>query len=108
MTKVCLSEEYNAKRGAEPSKTSHFRIDFSSFFHVFSEPPSRDHFWMVQAPVYTQKCDFGAIYDFPRAQKSTLKRHFQQKGLQQSKVFRTGRVLEPTWARFGAANGPRT
>ena len=39
-----ISEEYNAKRGSEPSKTSHFRIDFSSNFHVFSEPPSRGHF----------------------------------------------------------------
>ena len=49
-----ISEEDNAKRASEPSKTSHFRIDFSLSFHVFSEPPSRGHFWRVQAPVYTQ------------------------------------------------------
>ncbi len=42
--KCVISEEYNAKRGSEPSKTSDFRIVFSLNFHVFSEPPSRDHF----------------------------------------------------------------
>ena len=30
-----ISEEYNAKRGSEPSKTFHFRIDFSSNVRVF-------------------------------------------------------------------------
>ena len=49
-----ISEEYNAKRGSEPSKTSHFRLAFSSNFHVFSKTPSRGHFWRAQAPVYTQ------------------------------------------------------
>ena len=42
--KCVISEEYNAKRGSEPSKTFDFRIVFSLNFHVFSEPPSRDHF----------------------------------------------------------------
>ena len=44
LRKCEISEEYNAKRPSEPSKTSHFRIDFSSNFHVFSEPPPRGHF----------------------------------------------------------------
>ena len=65
-----ISEEYNAKRGSEPSKTSHFRVDFSLNVHVFSEPPSRDHFWRVQAPVYTQNCVFGPIFDFQGIPKS--------------------------------------
>ena len=56
-----ISEEYNAKRGSEPSKTFDFRIEFSIHFNVFSEPPSRDHFWKVQAPMYAQKSDFGPI-----------------------------------------------
>ena len=59
-----ISEEYNAKRGSEPSKTSHFRIDFSLNFHVFSEPPPRLHFLTVKVPVYNQKYDFGAIRDY--------------------------------------------
>ena len=42
--KCVISEEYNAKRGSGPSKTFDFRIVFSLNFHVFSEPPSRDHF----------------------------------------------------------------
>ena len=45
--KCVISEEYNAKRGSEPSKTFDFCIVFSLNFHVFSEPPSRDHFWRV-------------------------------------------------------------
>ena len=81
-----ISEEYNAKRGSEPSKTFDFRIVFSLNFHVFSEPPSRDHFWRVQAPIYAQTCDFGAILD-PGWVTKWREAH-----------------LEPTWAQFGAAN----
>ena len=33
-----ISEEYNAKRGSDPSKTADFRIDVSLIVHVFSEP----------------------------------------------------------------------
>ena len=36
--KCVISEEYNAKRGSEQSKTFDFRIDFSSNFYVFSKP----------------------------------------------------------------------
>ena len=62
--------------GSEPrlalysSLISHFRIDFSSNFHVFSEPPSRGHFGRVKVPTYTQKCDLGAILDPGGVQKS--------------------------------------
>ena len=65
-----ISEEYNAKRGSKPSKAVYLRIDFSSNFHVFSEPPSRGHFWKVRAAVYSHKCDFGPIFDFPAVHKS--------------------------------------
>ena len=70
MRKCVISEEYNAKRGSEPSKTFDFRFGFSLNFHVFSEPPSRSHFWRVQAPTYPQKCVFGPIFDFPGIRKS--------------------------------------
>ena len=67
--KCVISEEYNAKRGSEPSKTFDFCIDFSCNFHVFSEPPPRGHFSRVKVPVVPQKCDFGAIFDFPGPRK---------------------------------------
>ena len=93
-----ISEEYNAKRGSEPSKTFHFRIDFSSNFHVFSEPPSRGHFWRVQAPVYTQKCDFGAIFDFPGVAKATLETTFWPKNVTKNSArFPPDR----SWSRAG-------
>ena len=100
-----ISEEYNAKRGSEPSKTFHFRIDFSLNFHVFSEPPSWGHFWRVQAPVYTQKYDFGAIYDYPTAQKSALETTFSAK--------RAPKVEYPSWvgaswSRPGRDLAPKT
>ena len=66
-----ISEEYNAKRGSEPSKTFHFRIVFSSNFHVFSEPPPGGHFSRVKVRVVPQTCDFGAICDFPGCRKWT-------------------------------------
>ena len=99
-----ISEEYNAKRGSEPSKTFHFRIDFSSNFHVFSEPPSRGHFWRVQAPVYTQKCDFGAIYDFSRVQKSTLETTLSAKRAAKSE---SSEVRGPSWSRPGCDLAPK-
>ena len=71
--KCKISEEYNAKRGSEPSKTFDFRIDFSCNFHVFSEPHPRGHFSRVKVPVYNQKYDFGAIHDFPGGRKWTHK-----------------------------------
>ena len=100
-----ISEEYNAKRGSEPSKTSHFRIDFSLNFHVFSKTPSRGHFWRAQAPVYTQKYDFGAIYDFPRVPKLALGTTFSTnkapKGL-------PGNPGEASWNRPGRDLAPKT
>ena len=44
LRKCEIREEYNAKRASEPSKTSHSRIDLFIIFHVFSDPPPRDHF----------------------------------------------------------------
>ena len=52
--KCVISEEYNAKRGSEPSKTSDFHIVFSLNFHVFSEPPLREHFCCVRVPTCAQ------------------------------------------------------
>ena len=46
-----ISEEYNAKRGSEPSKNTHFGIDISWIFHVFSQPPSKGHFSRNPAPI---------------------------------------------------------
>ena len=100
-----ISEEYNAKRGSEPSKTSHFRVDFSSFFHLFSEPPSWGHFWRAQAPVYIQKYDLGAICDFSRGQKSTLGTTFSTNKAPKS---HEAVVPEASWNRPGCELAPKT
>ena len=42
--KCKISEEYNAKRGSEPSKIMDFGIDFSFNFHVFPNPSKRAFF----------------------------------------------------------------
>ena len=44
LRKCEISEEYNAKRASEPSKTFHFGIDVSSHFRCFSEPSPRANF----------------------------------------------------------------
>ena len=67
-----ISEEYNAKRGSDPSKTFDIRIDCSSNFHVFSEPPPRVHFWRARVPSKAQKCDFGAILGSRGIPKSAI------------------------------------
>ena len=74
-----ISEEYNAKRGSEPSKTFDFGIDFSYKFFVFSNPPPRGRFSTVKVPGYTQKGDFGAIRDFPGRRKRFLGAAFLSK-----------------------------
>ena len=50
LRKYEINEEYNAKRGSEPSKTLDCCIDFSLNFCVFSKPPSRAHFWRSKRP----------------------------------------------------------
>ena len=84
--------------GSRPSKTIDFPIGCSLNFRVFSEPPSRGHFWRVKVSVYTQKYDLGAIFDFQRVTKSTF-------GITSStKTSKSGSSF--SWAeRFGAVRG---
>ena len=51
MAKVIISEEYNAKRGSEPSKSINFYIDFSSNFHVFPNPHTRQSQYVRWGPL---------------------------------------------------------
>ena len=104
-----ISEEYNAKRGSEPSKTFDFRIDFGLNFNVFSELTPSHHFSRVKAPVYAHKYDFGPIFDFPGVPKTTLGPQFSTQQAPKGAVpFLALSTLEPTWARCGAENAPRT
>ena len=104
-----ISEEYNAKRGSEPSKTIDFCIDLSWIFHVFFQTTLQRPSLEVQAPVYTQKCDFGTIYDFLGVQQSTLGTTFPSpKSPFELPGESRGTLLEPTRARFGVENAPRT
>ena len=59
-------------------------------FSIFSQTPPGDHFWRVQAPVYTQKCDFGAILGFRGEQNRPLGRPFRPKKLQRGMVPNPG------------------
>ena len=63
-------------------------------------------------PVYPHKCDFGTIFDFQGSQNLPLERPFRPKNQPLSYPARVGivarSVLEPTWARPAAQNGPRT
>ena len=104
-----ISEEYNAKRGSEPSKTFDFGIDFSFNFHDFSEPPPRGHFSRVKVPVYAHKYDFGPIFDCPGVPETARGAAFSAHETPKGGVPHFARsVLEPTWAQFGAENDPRT
>ena len=100
-----ISEEYNAKRGSEPSKTFDFRIDVSLKFDVFSELTPRHNFSRVKVPVYAHKYDFGPTFAFPATPKTTLGATFSVQQAPNGGVpFLALSTLEPTWVRFGAEN----
>ena len=102
-----ISEEYNAKRGSEPSKTFDCRIGFSLIVNVFSEFPLGEHFWRITLPTYAQKYDFGTILD-PRASKNThLNNTFDPAGSKWCNPLIEGSTQIPTWSRLGAENAPR-
>ncbi len=92
-----ISKGYNAKPGSEPSKNVDFCIDLSFNFHIFSNPPSRGHFWRVQAPIQARK--FGLWKHFGSKHSGTfvLKVCMQPwaRRLPVSLVFAPGRRLQP-------------
>ena len=53
-----ISEEYNAKRASEPSKTFDFRIDFSSTFVVFSKHLPKRCFSAFKPPEGAKKSPY--------------------------------------------------
>ena len=103
--KCKISEEYNAKRGSEPSKFIDFRIDFSSKFHAFSKPPSGDHFQRVQVPTDAQKRDIGPIFALPGVPKSTHGATFSVKKVD---LFADTVFRERPWSRPGRDLAPKT
>ena len=76
-----ISEEYNAKRGSEPTKTLAFRIDVSLSFHVFCDPSLGEHFWRVKVPTYAKKMQFWSNFGSMGVQKHALELHFWPRGL---------------------------
>ena len=84
-----MTKEHNAKRGTEPSNTSHARIVFRQIFIVLPTPfqkPCLDG----QAPTYHRKCVDEQIFDFPGFQNQGLELDFLPNG-----VRRRGRDSEP-------------
>ena len=65
---------------------------FFIHFSTFSKTPPGGHFWRVQVPVYTQKCDFGAILGFRGGAKSTLGATISAKKAPKCTEFLKGRA----------------
>ena len=103
--KCVISEEYNAKRGSEPSKTSDFRIVFSLIFHVFSEPPLREHFCCVRVPTCAQKRDFDRILRTKRSQNRSPGHRFRPPWRQK---WYPGSLRKPSASRLGRDLAPKT
>ena len=103
-----ISEEYNAKRGSEPSKSSHSGIDFSLIFMFF---PNLFYTSFFQGPCADLIPKMRFLTDFGSPLGSTMipwSTIFDQEGAKCRVPRMTRSVLEPTWARFGAENAPRT
>lgn len=80
-----ISEEYNAKRGSEPSKRIDFRIDFSYLFHVFVQTSFQRLFLESPSAELSSKVRFWSRFGFRWDHKSgPLVRHFRPKRLQRS------------------------
>ena len=79
MQKCEISEEYNAKRGSEPSKTFDFRIDFSLNFDVFPNSLPDTIFRGSKCPAMLTNTIFDRFSIFQRSQNRSLERHFQPK-----------------------------
>ena len=103
--KCKISEEYNTKRGFEVSNSFDFHIGFSLNVQVFSESPLRSHFWRIQAPMYTQKYDFGAILDSAESLKQATWSVIIGKKASKSQVPLPGVSF---WSRLGRDMAPKT
>ena len=75
--KCVISEEYNAKRGSEPSKTFHFYIDFSSNFHVFPKPLPNSIFGGSKCPSILKSTFLDRSSILKWFQKRLLEHHFR-------------------------------
>ena len=99
-----ISEEYNAKRAFEPSKTIDFRIGFSlicMFFHSFL---IEDLFGGTRCPLMLTNAIFDAFWDPIWPRNAPLEPNFNWKMPQKDT---TPTILEPTCSRFGTANAPK-
>ena len=103
-----INEEYNAKRGSEPSKSIDFCIVFSLNFHVFPNP-SRRAFLEGPSADLGSKVRFWSDFRFSQGPKMTPWSDIFSQKVDIALPGGAGRsVLEPTWARPATQNGPRT
>ena len=94
-----ISEEYNAKRGSEPSKTMYFCIDFSSNFHVFSNPLPEIIFRGTLRRSRPKHLIFNGFWHPARSQNNPFEHHFRSKGRQKGYPAKSGSL---TRADLGA------
>ena len=64
------SEEYNAKRGSEPSKTFDFRIDFGLIFNVFFRTHTQSPLFEGQSARLCSQVRFWTDFRFSRCPKN--------------------------------------
>ena len=106
-----ISEEYNAKRGSEPSKCIDFSIHFPSNFHVFSEhlsDPVKNRFLDAQSGRLASKVRFSSHFGSKGGPKiDPWSDIFGQKGSKNRVPRMAVTLLVPTWARPAAQNGPK-
>ena len=98
-----ISEAYNAKRGSEPSKTFHFRIVFSSNFHVFPKPLPNSIFGGSKCPSSLENSFLDRFSIFKGSRNRPLGRPFWPKRLQKATTpnytTRVGADLDAIWHR---------
>ena len=100
-----ISEEYNAKRDSEPSKSIDCWCRLSIVFLFFSEPPSTGHFLGPRCQPSRKSAVSGrfenrksAIFDFQGVSKSTLGAPFSAK---KAAKTRDPEFHRATWSRPG-------
>ena len=96
---------YGTALGADHWFLHRFFIKFSCFFRT---PFQRPFLEGPNARLYSKVRFWSDLRFFKGPEIDPWNDTFSQKGSKKWVGRSTGRVLEPTWARFGAENAPRT
>ena len=89
-------------------KASNFASIFHSIFMFFPNPLPEGIFGGPKCRFMLKSAILGQLPIFREPQNGPLERHFRAKRSPKSKLFCTGSLPEPTWARHATQNGPRT